>query len=354
MTTVIPQIQKADWPEFIADQLEIPTVYGTQSAWMSNGDTPIIEWFIKVGDRLGLPRSNQRKTDQMRRLLQRVGVPYDSLRHDSSATPSGGGENVRKEAFEDFYAGLVKHGHVQAAANTFTRPPNWSWDEQVLAFELYLRGGEVQIDKSDPRVLELSQLLRSSNIHGYDLSNSKYRSASSVARKVADIHTHRPTYTGKKTSGSKLDEKIWEHFGSSPDREAVFAYAGLIREAMNGLLVPEPDEMDVEELHDEGVMLYRRHRVYERDPKLRKRKLASVFKKFDVLKCEVCHLVPANKYGEEFKDVLECHHLEPLSSTGPRKTSINDLALLCATCHRIAHRIKPAPTLEALQRIVKP
>ena len=43
------------------------------------------------------------------------------------------------------------------------------------------------------------------------------------------------------------------------------------------------------------------------------------------------------------------HHLIPLATTGPVKTAIADVALLCPTCHRVAHRIHPWPSVAEMR-----
>jgi 5-methylcytosine-specific restriction enzyme A len=36
---------------------------------------------------------------------------------------------------------------------------------------------------------------------------------------------------------------------------------------------------------------------------------------------------------------FEAHHLVPLASAVERKTQLRDMALVCANCHRIIHRL---------------
>ncbi|WP_405847976.1 HNH endonuclease [Streptomyces niveus] len=43
-------------------------------------------------------------------------------------------------------------------------------------------------------------------------------------------------------------------------------------------------------------------------------------------------------HGALGADCIEVHHLLPLHVAGPRETRLEDLALLCANCHRMCHR----------------
>ena len=347
----IPHLTKAEWPDFIANELGIEPQQGTKGPWMSTGDTPILEWFEEVAGRLGISSPGHRKPERMKVLLSHVGVAWNARRHSSLETTSGGGDNIRKEAFEDFYGGLVAEGAVGATARNYSRPPAWTWDEQLLAFDLYLKTGYQDATNDD--VQALSSLLRSASIHPDHSRNPSFRSPSSVARKLSDIQTHHPAYEGKRTSGSKLDQRIWVDFGENPDHALVSSLAGVIRTALDENTPVAEDEDEIATVHDEGVVRYRVHRRFERDKKLRARKLKQMIAAQGVLACEACDLVPAEKYGEQFARALDCHHLIPLSDTGQRKTSLEDVALLCPTCHRIAHLAKPSPSLADLRRLAK-
>lgn len=55
------------------------------------------------------------------------------------------------------------------------------------------------------------------------------------------------------------------------------------------------------------------------------------------LSCEVCDFRFCDRYIDG-ADFIECHHLRPLGSMGPRVTTQDELILVCANCHRIIHR----------------
>jgi len=60
------------------------------------------------------------------------------------------------------------------------------------------------------------------------------------------------------------------------------------------------------------------------------------------MKCEACKFPGGLAYGEAADVCFEVHHKKPLSK-GSRMTSLNDLALLCANCHRAIHSMGDIP-----------
>lgn len=71
--------------------------------------------------------------------------------------------------------------------------------------------------------------------------------------------------------------------------------------------------------------------------------------------CMVCKFNYAEFYGDIGKEFIECHHVEPISGRAGEGeiTRIDQLAVLCANCHRMAHyRAPEARTIEELKAIV--
>lgn len=75
--------------------------------------------------------------------------------------------------------------------------------------------------------------------------------------------------------------------------------------------------------------------------------------------CQICNFDFERVYGEHGRGYIELHHLNPLSereefeSGGEIKTTISDVTVLCANCHRMIHRSTPALTLEELRNIIE-
>ena len=91
----------------------------------------------------------------------------------------------------------------------------------------------------------------------------------------------------------------------------------------------------------EGNELYVTHKTHERNGELPKMKKHISLEKTGSLKCEICEFDFYEKYGEHGKGFMECHHIYPVSKMEKgAKTKIDDLALVCANCHRMIHRSK--------------
>jgi 5-methylcytosine-specific restriction endonuclease McrA len=58
-----------------------------------------------------------------------------------------------------------------------------------------------------------------------------------------------------------------------------------------------------------------------------------------ILHCEVCEWGRSFEFPEYLTAALEAHHVVPLSEHEVQDTRLTDLALLCANCHRLIHRM---------------
>lgn len=86
----------------------------------------------------------------------------------------------------------------------------------------------------------------------------------------------------------------------------------------------------------EGGKILRQHLVIERHIGLRKRVLRH--REPHGLRCECCGRAEPHFDIELQGAMFEVHHKRPLSE-GSRSTTVHDVNLLCATCHRIIHRV---------------
>lgn len=103
----------------------------------------------------------------------------------------------------------------------------------------------------------------------------------------------------------------------------------------------------------EGAKKYITHLSYERDSNLSRDKKARVLEEQGALLCEACGFDFHKKYGERGRGYIECHHNNPVSEmNGTKSVTLNDLTLLCANCHRIAHRSNSLMTLVQLKEII--
>ena len=129
---------------------------------------------------------------------------------------------------------------------------------------------------------------------------------------------------------SKVDDlrfDIWQRFSSyfiQTEQPSVAITAALINE----LEISNP-ELTV----TEGELRLVSHLVKERNREIVKEKKRLAIKD-NILHCEVCKFSFAQIYGADF---IECHHLSPIGESGVRETKLEDLALVCANCHRMLH-----------------
>ncbi|MFZ6640777.1 HNH endonuclease [Undibacterium sp. TC4M20W] len=95
------------------------------------------------------------------------------------------------------------------------------------------------------------------------------------------------------------------------------------------------------------------HTRRERNAKLIKKKKESVLKATGKLACEGCGFDFMRFYGPLGDGFIECHHRRALSTLVESKnTKLDDLAMVCANCHRMLHRIRPWKTIEELQILI--
>ena len=102
----------------------------------------------------------------------------------------------------------------------------------------------------------------------------------------------------------------------------------------------------------EGELKLLQHYRRERRPQLRELKLKAVEREFGYLLCECCG-TGATAYPLECRtSVFEVHHKRPLAE-GSTMTGVDDLALLCANCHRAIHACAELPSVEAFCRKIR-
>jgi 5-methylcytosine-specific restriction protein A len=251
----------------------------------------------------------------------------------------------------DFSGG---HATVQKKLNSLgflvrgSRPPTWVRDELILALDLYLRLGA--LDSSHPEVITLSKLLNGMPIHPDWRYSSDFRNPNSVKMKLENFHSLDPDYPGVALrSGSHEGKSIWDEFHNQPEllnKLAESIRAGSITQEAE---TPEDGEDEAQE----GRILTRIHRSRERNQKLVAKRKAQRREECDgALKCEACDFDFVVKYGNRGDGFAECHHKIPLAESGATKTRLDDLAILCANCHRMIHVRKPMLSVEELRSLI--
>lgn len=90
----------------------------------------------------------------------------------------------------------------------------------------------------------------------------------------------------------------------------------------------------------EGKVKVAKHKSRERDPRfiaaVKKKRLATQ----GHLACDCCGLDLPRLYGSEVVGLIEGHHTDPVGDAPPKGQAYTegDIALLCPSCHRVAHR----------------
>lgn len=100
----------------------------------------------------------------------------------------------------------------------------------------------------------------------------------------------------------------------------------------------------------EGRRVFRSHQKIERNQTLVKAKKQTAI----TLSCEICAFDFEEAFGELGAGYIECHHKIPLHTLEEQATvQLEDLALVCANCHRMLHRrMKAMLSVENLRQIV--
>jgi len=236
------------------------------------------------------------------------------------------------------------------------RNPKWTRDELILALELYMRVDPVHTSDKNPEIIALSEILNSLPIHPHFEHAEKFRNANGVYMKLCNFLRLDPSYTGTGLQrGGKLEEEIWNEFAKDPVRLKATADSIL---AGASLIPPPPDEaelaIDEEDEFPEGRLLTQLHKRRERNPVAAQKKKNKFLETTGALACEVCDFDFHIIYGTMGNGFAECHHRKPLSElTESQITRLDDLAIVCANCHRMLHRARPWKTVQELKKLIK-
>jgi 5-methylcytosine-specific restriction enzyme A len=240
--------------------------------------------------------------------------------------------------------------------------PDWTRDELIVALSFYLKHRPNPPSKDSEAIADLSRIL---NRLGEKLFPSEQRAATfrnenGVYMKLMNFRRLDPEYTSGGriglARGAKTEKEVWAEFAHDPAhcKEVADAIIASLDEPEGDVAWHEPDgDEDLREA-PEGRLLTRRHLARERNRKLVESKRQQVMKKYKKLACEVCHFDFAIRYGDRGKGFIECHHTKPLATLAAgHKTHIDDLAVVCANCHRMIHRRKPWLSVAELRERIR-
>lgn len=235
------------------------------------------------------------------------------------------------------------------------RNPPWARDELILALDLYLSRRNSLPGHRSAEVAALSLLLnRIATGLGQSFSKT-YRNVNGVYMKLMNFRRLDPLYleSGKKglTRGNSDELVVWELFSSRPEYLAKVSQAIRVAAYRTDIVdIDGPDYFDAEE----GRLLTRLHHVRERDKVLVRKAKQAALRKAGRLVCEACGFDFKQVYGVRGENLIEAHHTQPLHTVSEgHRTSIRDLALLCANCHRVVHAKQRWLTVAEVKQLIK-
>jgi len=148
---------------------------------------------------------------------------------------------------------------------------------------------------------------------------------------------------------------VWQAFGNDPLHcdEVAKAIVASLDNSDSGAAWAGPNIDDGIEEAPEGRLLTRIHVTRERNRQLVESKRKQAMNKHGKLSCEGCGFDFSPHYGERGEGFIECHHTKPVHTLAAGHTThIDDLALVCANCHRIIHRGKRWLSIPELKSLI--
>lgn len=217
--------------------------------------------------------------------------------------------------------------------------PDWTRDETILALDLLLRHWPRIPPKQDPEVIALSELIRNLPFHRDSTNkNVRFRNSDGVYMKLHNLAGLHPDKKGKGLANSKMDRAVWDDYASKPE-----LVRKLAQEIAKGIkIINAVDSIDIDDADDvemeapEGKVLSGVHKRRERHKGFRKKIIDGAIKSTSGVHCKACGVstTTPDKIGYF---MFEVHHIVPLSLVATTKTTLKDLALMCANCHRQIH-----------------
>ena len=228
--------------------------------------------------------------------------------------------------------------------------PDWTRDELILALNVYLKYRPNPPGKGSPEIVGLSKTLNrlGEKLFSPEDRAGTFRNENGVYMKLMNFRRLDPQYTSEGrvglSQGAKAEEEVWEEFAGNEVRceRVAEAIMSSLDDAEVSTAWLEPDIDEGLQEAAEGRLLTRKHLARERSRKLVESKRKQAMERYGKLVCEACGFDFPIHYGNRGNGFIECHHTKPVETlVEGHKTHINDLALVCANCHRIIHRERP-------------
>lgn len=235
---------------------------------------------------------------------------------------------------------------------THHRNPLWIRDELIVTLALYMEQRANLPGPNDPAVIALSNFLNLLATNTRVLGDDRFRNPNGVAMKLQNFRRFDPTQTSSGlAAGGRLEESIWLEF--SNDLARLQSEAADIKSSLEIAATSNLKTISLDRDAEEGGIRYLVHKTYERNKALIQDRKSQALKAEGALRCEACYFDFSARYGDRGEGFIECHHTKPISEMGPgSKTKLEDLALLCANCHRMIHVRKPWLRLDELRALL--
>jgi 5-methylcytosine-specific restriction protein A len=241
------------------------------------------------------------------------------------------------------------------------RNPDWDEDELVLALDVYLSAKPADLQKNSPEVADLSAILRRRLSTLGVVGEPTLRNVAGVYMKLQNLKAHDPDYVARGrtglSAGNRLERAVWERYGTRPTElhQRAVQLRSFIASDPDVSAIEDDVEPDDAPLSQEGRLLVRVHKRYERNATNRARKLTQ-FRRANEGRvfCECCGFDFERVYGQRGSGFIEVHHTLPVSRLTPdQRLSLDDLRLLCANCHRMVHVSQPWLTVDEVRALLK-
>lgn len=182
-----------------------------------------------------------------------------------------------------------------------------------------------------------------------EIHSVSHKDGRETNKAIIDILTDKPT------PNDNLEKKYFDYcnqLGIQPNEKGAF---GVQRKFWRLNIEKEFDNnADLTGEFPEGKIVERTHKARERNSQvisLAKDKFKQVHGR---IFCQVCGFDFEKEYGEVGKDFIEAHHTIAVSEMTPdHKTKVEDIAMLCANCHRMVHKKRPWLTMKDLDKLLK-
>jgi len=148
----------------------------------------------------------------------------------------------------------------------------------------------------------------------------------------------------RRTDKGYIGERFWFYPDTSPNYEK---FLESFRLMMCGGDLPKLRSPEEQAAYEEGQQHTIEMVVSARNPKV-----SADAKARSNFTCEACEFNFKDFYGIIGSKFAEAHHKIPINA-GTRTTTIDDIDVLCANCHRMVHKESPPISIERLRKMIE-